>query len=65
MPEANLSLSKINRTKIRGHDPDLDYGRGIHEVSWYGTKNSFSRAKNETFTVNKYYEEAYKTSSII
>jgi len=29
----------------------FDHGHAIHEVSRYGTKNSRSNAKNETFTV--------------
>ena len=29
----------------------FDHGHAIHEVSRYGTKNSRSSAKNETFTV--------------
>ena len=32
---------------------DFDHDHGLHEVSRYGTKNSRSRAKNETFTVFK------------
>jgi hypothetical protein len=57
-----MVFAKKNRTKIRSHDHD--HGHGINEVSWYDTKNSCSRAKNKTFTINKYYEVAYKTRSL-